>query len=190
MDVLAGRTHVQKDLFTFILPDSVRLITEDGMFGDNSDVLPAEAAQQGGGMAGSRGAGARSRRGGSEPIMEVELQLDAVIFDDGLCVGPDESDLFDSLTQELDRQRSTAREIVDAMRQGASAGRVFEMLRPLARFNFPGSGSKRAGGNHGHLLHMFANQSIHHLINSNDTDLLAWFERTAQPSKFSLLRPL
>jgi hypothetical protein len=36
---------------------------------------------------------------------------------------------------------------------------------------------------------MFANISIHHLVNLSDLELLAWFERSAQPSRISLHRP-
>ena len=48
MDVLTGRAEVSKDRFSFILPGSKRLITQNGMFGDNSDVLPPESASRGG----------------------------------------------------------------------------------------------------------------------------------------------
>ena len=44
MDVLSGRAGITRDLFSFILPGSKRLITQEGMFGDNSDVLPPESA--------------------------------------------------------------------------------------------------------------------------------------------------
>ena len=59
MDVLTGRSKVPRDRFGFILPGSKRLVTPDGMFGDNSDVLPPESETRGGG----RGGGWGGRRG-------------------------------------------------------------------------------------------------------------------------------
>jgi hypothetical protein len=177
LDVLAGRTSVIRDRSSFILPGSKRLIIQDGIFGDNLDVLPPEPASHGGGWSGS-GAGRHSRVGGEE-IVGIELQLDVVFFDDGLCVGPDESDLFGSVTGDLDRQRDAAVRIVEALRDGASAGRVFDILRPLAR---------HTGGKAGHLLSMFANTAIHRLVNASDPELMAWFEHAAQPSTLRLRR--
>jgi hypothetical protein len=55
MDV-SGRAGVTRDLFSCILPGSKRLITQEGMFGDNSDVLPPESASHSGsyGLRGGR----------------------------------------------------------------------------------------------------------------------------------------
>src|SRR3989442_9141465 len=62
MDVLTGRSKVPRDRFGFILPGSKRLVTPDGIFGDNSDVLPlnrrpaaADAVEAGAGGEGTAG---------------------------------------------------------------------------------------------------------------------------------------
>ena len=160
MDVLAGRTRVAPDPVSFILPGSKRLITEAGMFGDNTDVLAREPRTRGVAGGGGRGAGwafrgrgARSN-GPEEQVTGIELQLDFVVFEDGLCVGPDEANLFENLTADLEQRRSAVDQIVRELRAGASPGRIFEILRPLARHGFHGR------DHHPVVLTMFANGAI------------------------------
>jgi hypothetical protein len=93
------------------------------MFGDNADALPAESGSHGGGYGGIGGSGRMSRREGQEEIVCTELYLNAAIFDDGLCVGPDDFGLFENLTRDLERQRVTAQEVVEALRNEASPAR-------------------------------------------------------------------
>jgi hypothetical protein len=174
MEVLCGRAEVTRDLTSFILPGSKRLITEQGMFGNNLDVLPPGYASHGGGG----GTGASFRTRSAEETAETELCLDFAIFEDGLCVGPDDSGLFESVTGEVDRQREVAQEILAALRNGASEGEIFETLRPLAR-RTP----------HSRLLPMFANMAINRLINATPSELEHWFERIAEPSRIQLHRP-
>ena len=89
MDILAGRTGVTRDRASFILPNSKRLITEAGVFGDNSDVMPPESdAREGGLVHGGVGGGPKRWRTGEEEVTRTELHLDVVLFEDGLCVGP------------------------------------------------------------------------------------------------------
>jgi hypothetical protein len=102
-----------------------------------------------------------------------------VFFDDGLCAGPDESGLFESVREDLERQRNAAARIVEALCGGGSAGQVFEILRPLAR---------RQGAEARPLLPMFANMAIHRLVNASDPEMLAWFEQAAQSSPLRLHR--
>ena len=150
------------------------------MFGDNLDVLPPESAPPGGYVSGGARGGMRRIPGEA-----IELQLDTVFFEDGLCAGPDEFGLFESVTEDLERQRNTAQEIVETLRNGASTGQIFEILRPLARHHgHDGRASKPSP-----LLWMFASTSIHHLLNMSGPDLLGWFERAAQPSRIQLHRP-
>ena len=131
------------------------------------------------------------RRGADhEGIVGIELDLDVVIFEDGLCVGADEFGMFENITQELERQRNTAQEVVEALRSGASIGHVFEIVRPLARHVRPETAASGRAARHSvQLLSMFANMAIHHLIHASDPELLAWFERAAQPSPIQLRRP-
>jgi hypothetical protein len=183
MDVLTGRAGVSSDPFSFILPESKRLITENGMFGDNLDVLPPElASNRGGGL--GWGHDRRMRRDLREDeITAIELALDVVFFEDGLCVGPDEIGLFKAVSEDIQQQRTVAQEIVEVLQRGESVGRVFEILRPLARHT-------RVVREHpSRLLSMFATTAIQHLVNSSDSELLTWFERSAQPSSISLRRP-
>jgi hypothetical protein len=182
-EVLSGRGHVRRDLGTFILPGSKRLITEQGMFGNNLDVLPPEEAGRGGGYVGAGGgAGEHGRTGQGLPeVTGIELVLDVVVLEDG-------AGLFESLSGELKQQRSAAREIVNALRSGASAGQIFEILRPLARKPPMGAAGGR-GRAHPVVLTMFANMSIHRLVQASDAELLQWFEEIAQSSPLRLHRP-
>ncbi|MES1257346.1 MAG: hypothetical protein ABUS51_02905 [Acidobacteriota bacterium] len=181
-DFLSGQGGVVRDMGTFILPGSKRLLTEQGTFGSNFDVLPPEQAGAGGGV----GMGGGGQRGMGPGIIETELVLDSVIFEDGLCAGPDESGLFGSLTKDLADQRQTAQEIVSALRNGASPGQVFEILRPLARH--PRQALSRAAS-FSPLLRSFANSAIHRLVQGPEPDLLAWFEQIAQATPLRLHRP-
>ncbi len=124
-----------------------------------------------------------------EGIVGIELDLDVVIFEDGLCVGSDEFGLFENIAQELERQRNTAQEVVDALRSGASIGQVFEIVRPLARYVGPETAADGRARHSTQLLSMFANMAIHHLVQASDPGLVAWFESAAQPSPIQLRRP-
>jgi hypothetical protein len=185
LDVLIGREQPGRDPGHFILPGSKRLITERGMFGNNLDVLPPQEGPHGGFIGGGGGGFPARER---EEIAAAELRLDLVIFEDGLCAGPDESELFESITEDLEQQRYAAREIVAALRDGAPEGRIFEILRPLARRH------RASPGPEWHpmpsqLLHMFANMGIHQLIDATRPQLLEWFERAAEASPVRLHRP-
>ncbi len=175
MDFLSGQAGVIRDLGIFILPGSKRLITERGMFGNNLDVLPPEAVGRGGGYISAGGSGAFRKGAGEEESAQIELALDFAVLEDGQCVGPDEWGLFEILTQDVARQRTTAQEIVAALHNGASAGQVFEILRPLARHRPPSP-----------LLPMFANSAIRKLVILGEPELLRWFEQVAQSSPVPL----
>lgn len=187
MDALTGRSGVAHDRGSFILSGSKRLITQEGMFGDNFDVIPESGIHSGSYV--GMGAAGRLRTGpDDQKVARIELYLDVVFFDDGLCVGPDEFSLFESVTDDLELRGKTAQEIVEALRNGTSAGRVFEMLQPLARHGGPDA----IGVRRGHprpLLTMFANMAINRLINLSGPELLAWFEGASAPSPIRLHRP-
>ncbi len=186
LDVLCGRAKVVEDLSSFILPGSKRLITERGMFGNNLDVLPPDfIGPQGGGGGGSGG----FQEPLNDPTAEIELSLDIAIFEDGLCVGPDKSGLFESLTNDLERQRSAAREIVMALRRGVPEGEIFEMLRPLARRTPSPRGFGANFKTPSPLLSMFAKAAINRLVDTDVPELLAWFEPIAESTPGRLHRP-
>ncbi len=173
MDVLTGRAKAVRDRFSFILPGSKRLITEDGMFGDNFDVLPPEPGPVSGGFVGTGGSG--RRHGGDKEVIATELELDVAFFEDGLCVGADESGLFESVQADLAEQRRVAGEIAEALGRGESVGRAFEILRPMARRD-------QRQHTRSQMLSMFAHTAIHHLINMSEAELREWFEVSAKAS--------
>ncbi len=184
LEVLTGRAKVVPDRGSFILPGSKRLITEQGIFGNNQDVLPPDEG---------RGYGGRLSYSGfrdemADPIVVIELCLDFVILEDGLCAGPDESELFECLTENLELQCKVAQEVVAGLHNGSSAGQVFEILRPLARRTPPPAPSARRP-HEVPFAHIFASMAIQQLINASDPELLPWFERYAQPPSLRLRRP-
>ena len=186
MDVLTGRSKAVRDLGSFILPGSKRLITEEGMFGNNLDVLqPHEIPPQGGGYIGAGAGRGTGREASPEQIAAIELSLDVAILEDGLCVGPDEFGLFESLTEALERQRSVAAQVVEAIRNGASEGQVFEILRPLARRTPPSPGSRHAS----FVTSMFARMAIDRLLDASAAESLSWFESYSTPPSLRLHRP-
>jgi hypothetical protein len=189
MDVLSGQSGITRDLGSFVLAGSKRLITEQGMFGNNLDVLPPDFAVRGGGYVGSGGGGRPGNAAREKEITEIELALDAVIFEDGLCVGLDESGLIKSVTEDLQLKLSTAREIVASLKNGASVGQVFEILRPLAGRHQPLGGIGDRGRIPSLVLIMFADTAIHKLLHAADPELLPWFEMVAQSSPLPLRRP-
>jgi hypothetical protein len=139
------------------------------MFGNNFDVLPPDAGPRGGGPLGASSAPPLPR----EESVATELALDAVILEDGRCLGTDESGLFASVAEAVERQRSTAREIIAALDQGAPEGRIFELLAPLARRQ---TQSRQLAP----LLAMFGNMAIHRLINASPTELRTWLGQLAE----------
>jgi len=180
LDVLTGREKAVWDMSTFILPGSARLITEDGMFGDNRDVLPPQTGG-GGGWMGARGGGGSGALGSD--AVAVELELDTAILEDGLCVGPDAFGLRERLTEQITKQIEIAGEIVRELRAGAMRGRIFDMLRPLA-------GERVMSVLHfTPLLSMFARSAINHLTHMEDTSLLAWFEAASASTPLQLHPP-
>jgi hypothetical protein len=112
LDVLTGRSGVTRDVGTFILPGSKRLITERGMFGNNLDVLGEGEGSRGGGYT---GAGGGSRTSSHEEIVATELILDSAILEDGRCIGPDEFGMVENVREDLEQIRRTAERTVAAL---------------------------------------------------------------------------
>lgn len=187
-DVLTGRSKVSRDLGTFILPGSKRLITELGILGNNLDVLTPDELPHAKGYCGGWGGGS-SRRENDTELAAAELVLDLVILEDGLCVGPDESALYEALNESLDVQLTAAQEAVRALKVGASVGQVFEIVRPLARHRPPQPQTEGKPRHSSPILPTFGSEAVHLLINANDSDLLTFFERAAEPPSLELRRP-
>jgi hypothetical protein len=95
----------------------------------------------------------------------------------------------EKLTQELEQQRTTAQQVVEALRN------LFEMLMPLARHDShppqrPGERG-RITITHPTLLRMFAQTAIHHLTNMVEQQMLIeWFEEIAESEPLRLHRPV
>jgi hypothetical protein len=187
-EVLSGRSKVARDLGTFILPGSKRLITEQGIFGNNVDVLTEDELPRSKGYCGGFGSSDRIRE--STDAVDVELALDFAVLEDGLCVGADESGLYEALNESLDRQVAASQEAAAALRAGASEGAVFEIIRPLARHTVPEPGSDWKRKRALPFLQVFGSEAVHQLINADRAELLAFFERSAQPRALQLRRPL
>ncbi len=186
-EVLTGRSKAGRDVGTFILPGSKRLITEQGVFGNNLDVLHPDEVPRARGWCGGLGGDGGFRGRAGEELTAMEFVLDLVILEDGLCVGPNESGLFEALNEALEVQTKAAQQAAAALRGGASEGRIFEILRPLARRRPEAERSATHGAVN--FVSAFGAEAIHRLINENTADLLAWFENAAQPRSLQLRRP-
>jgi hypothetical protein len=128
------------------------------MFGNNLDVLTPEELPRG--------------HGYETEAAAVELILDLIVLEDGLCVGPDESRLYEALNESLDLQRTAAQEAVSALDAGASVGKVFEIIRPLARHSPVTPEAERKLRHSRPIAATFAHEAIHHLINAIHARLL------------------
>ena len=116
-----------------IFPGSKRLITAQGVCGDNTDVFPPDPNDPRHGVSGSlAGGGFGSNRRTAEPV-SGELLLDLAIFEDGLCAGPDRSGGFDELKEELAERRRIGTQILEALEKGASRGEIFDIFAPWSR---------------------------------------------------------
>jgi hypothetical protein len=155
------------------------------MFGNNLDVLGEEETSHGGGYMGAGGSGRTSTR---EQVVAVELILDSAILEDGRCVGPNELAMFETVSEDLEHIRRTAEQGAEALRNGASAGEIFELLRPLARRTH-GRTPEGRPISRSPFLGMFANSGIQQLINGEPATVAAWFETQAQPPRLRLYRP-
>lgn len=109
LDWSSERLEARNNWFAPFLSGSKRLITSQGVFGDNSDVLPPEEKPKG--FAGSFARPNRTGRGAADRT-PVEVHLDSVIFDDGLCVGPDEMGIFGTITSAAAEQSRLASEAI------------------------------------------------------------------------------
>lgn len=178
---LRGKTPLVRDLYSFILPGSMRLIGERAMFGSNLDVVPDVAMR--GGRVGSL-CGGRTFSDGK--FVSMELVLDFALLEDGLCVGPGESMLFESITEGLERQRVATGELMEALHNGASAGQLFELLLPLARQS---PGPPEVGKFRISIDAMFARNAIHQLTNLDNERFREWLEEEAVESPIHLHRP-
>jgi hypothetical protein len=180
MDVLMGKEKGLRDQWSFILPGSKRLITENNMLGDNSDVIEPYELPPGGGRGFAGGTARGTTERDDDGLIGIELSIDVAILDDGLCVGPDETGLCERLKEEMQLQKETAMKIVERLQEGASEGQIFEILQPLARFEPPARTA---------LLSMFARSAINHLVNMNRDKLVPWFEEAASVDPLHLHRP-
>lgn len=180
IEALCGRSGVGPDDHSFVLPGSQRLITQQGIYGDNHDVIPPEVRRGGGfGGGGSRGGGTALG-----DFNRVELSLDVVFLEDGRVLGPDTSDLFQGLVSTLAAQRHLAWEMITALRSGATVGACFDLLRPMGLAD-----RSHHDGLHS-LRHMFLHRATHVLLHQPEDEILAWAEREAEPPRLHLYRAL
>ena len=80
MDVLCGLAQVPRDWASFILPGSKRLLTEEGVFGDNLDVLPPDTTSPTGGFIGAGASGFHRRNLGDE-VKLISHSDDSLFYD-------------------------------------------------------------------------------------------------------------
>jgi hypothetical protein len=190
LDQLDWHTEQTKQMpiwFHPFLAGSKRLITTHGVFGDNSDVLPPEARPKS--FAGSWAGFHRRARTQRKPSL-LEVTLDSVIFADGLCAGPDDMRLFETIGPVAAEQHRIASEAVTLLRDGAPIGELFDLVRSTARP--PGPSQAPQVADPLHLLFSFGRQAVDHLVrvgNDHRDDLIFWFQAQSEQPRLKLHRP-
>jgi hypothetical protein len=179
MDVLAGRAHVDRS--SFIRAGSKRLITPDGVFGDNFDVPPPASFRRSGFGIGGGGSAASL----TDDVVRIELDLDVVVFEDGIVVGLDEFGMREGLIRGIELQRKTARDAAQALRNGSTLGQVFDIFQPLARRPPPAPGPSPRWSPEG-ALSLFVNMAIQQLVHGEREDLIEWFRKVAETEPLPL----
>jgi hypothetical protein len=192
-DVLTGAVTASPRTPGHIFHGSKRLITAQGVWGNNTDVIPPDPNDPRRGMAG--GLAGSGFGGGGRPAAEPvsgELVLDLAIFEDGLCAGPDRSGGFDALKEELAERRRIGTQILEALETGASRGEIFDMVSPLAQGPPPPPVAARmplARPLPSRSGHQFAHAVIHNLVQLEDAALRTMFANAARPTAIELRRP-
>jgi hypothetical protein len=167
------------------LDGSKRLVTPQGTFGNNSDVLPPEAKPMG--FVGASG----MNRMGRPAINKVqsEVQLDFVIFADRTCAGPDQMGSFEGIRTAAAEQQRIASQAASMLRQGSRLGDIFEIVRTAARHPGPGTSSFDIRATH--LLFSFGRQALDHLVHGvegREADLARWFDEQSRVAALELRR--
>lgn len=108
-----------------ILPGSKRLLVENQMFGDNTDVRPPRSDEMwpGGGIISSRNTG---HPVDPNRIRSVVLVLDGAFFTDGEFLGPNNLHLWDDVFYENEVKLKAAHIAADGKRAGRSADEIVE----------------------------------------------------------------
>lgn len=178
IDILTGRNIVTKDVKGLIIPGSKRLFIEEGVIGKNDGVLAADKSN----LPEQRPYLSSGRRLPNPEIVAVELVLDAVFFEDGLCAGPDEHGLFKLASEHIEWQVAKAHEIVLLLQKGEPLERVIEIFRRVT------DQGASMGDYRAELFYNFAATAIRQAKSAQVSDLLAWFQGIAQPSSLRLRR--
>lgn len=178
-EALRGRGTLDPHMNGFVLPRSQRLITQDGVYGDNEDVMGPEMRRQGGVFAGAGRAGFRG--GGFIPV-RIELLLDVAMLEDGRALGPDESGMVDAVVTTLDEQRRVAIAMLAAMAEGTTRGQLFDMIRPLAQ------GRRRTESMDLPLREMFLHVAPRMLLQEEDDALSRWLESLVEAPRITWRR--
>ena len=112
-----------------VLPGSKRLIRDNELLGDNSDVRPPHDDEiwKGGIVSGSGGGYLRFR----SPVIAITLALDGVFFVDGGFAGPDTLHNFDRFTAEVNARLEVAKIARDGHNRNLALAAIFEKIEAV-----------------------------------------------------------
>jgi hypothetical protein len=117
---------------------------------------------------------------------QVEMGLDAVIFDDGELVGPDHGHLEQHFSVYVNANQSLYKKIVDDTNTGSSIDDVFSKLKAAA------VGANMRHGTPGWGFHIYnelaAQEAISWRREHGDTPLIAHFKNALRVTPFVIRR--
>ena len=113
-------------------------------------------------------------------ISHLQLELDSVFLENGLCIGPDKAGTLDSLTSGLVARRKLAQALMDDLAVGLPVEAIIEKLQQYMR---PDAPPRSTQYNRGELVRSFAHWTIHQLKHLAPGDLSAWIASFGEPPR-------
>jgi hypothetical protein len=173
-----------------IFPGSGRVITPDGVRGDNWEAVsvpPPDTSRNGCGFSFGGGLPEELSR-----VASVELHLDTVFLGDGRVLGPDDGGTLSALVSGLPPCREEARRIKADLRAGISSAALIEKLQELwETAKYP---PRDPNFYRDMLMRHLLGRAIYFLHQQNTERLLSWLKffeedcrRTFYPSKLKSL---
>jgi hypothetical protein len=115
------------------------------------------------------------------------LALDAAFFSDGVCVGPNETKLFEEAESAIRARTELSNELAAELRKGATAGQILDRIKPESmKYRMMHGPGPAEHPNHSRA--QFLQSILHSIIRLPDDNLLRMFEQFSRPPTMQLRR--